>query len=84
MAHDRCKGRVTIGRAEISIPRIPSPNSKSPKKLDLHGPPANGAAKFGGEKYYRNNNVCCSENGIAGARGWIFFVEGFFVILPNS
>ena len=47
-----------------------SPNvPKSPKKCDLHGPPRKRTANFYGSKSCRNNTRCCSDTGVALAKG---------------
>ena len=62
--------RVKVGgRAATNIPQIPPPSPKSPKKVNLHGPPENGTAKFHCSKNCRNNTGCCSDKGIALAGG---------------
>ena len=59
MRHDVCKGGSTSGRTGADIPKVPSRAPNHLKKLDFHGPPENGTAKFWGCKSC-GINACCS------------------------
>ena len=62
-------GGGTSGRADTSIPKIPSPSPKSSKRLHLSGPPQIGTAEFRSSKSCRNSTFSYSDKGVALARG---------------